>query len=897
MPSQATLELLVKLRDEASKGLDALGGALGNVGMIAGGVALAGVAALGAAVVAGVGDAREAAKIYAQTENVIRSTGGAAGVTADQVSDLAASLSAASGASLFGDDDIQQSTNLLLTFTNIKESALEAATAISVDMAQALGGAPKDAAIQLGKALNDPIAGISALSRVGVSFTEEQKAQIKTMQEAGDMAGAQAVIRAELNKEFGGSAAAAAAADGGWAQFNDRMGEAAETVGAAILPLLGVLSGFLLGTIVPAIETAANAFAAWLGDPAVQAGIQQIGDAITTGLGVAFDFIANTAIPALLQAWAFIQPAIAVVGGFILDTVIPALGVLAGWFAEQLPGAIEIITTYWNTTLLPIFSALVELWTTSLQPALSELLNWLGTVLPPVISALADFWKTVLQPAIALVAQFIAEQLIPKIGELVNWLRDNLPPVIKALAGFWNDTLLPAIKAVWGFINDTLIPVFTTLVGTSIENLKTAIKTVSDLWTGTLKPALDTVAKFAKDTLTPALDGIKSSLGYISDAAQKVIDFFGDLGEAIDAIEIPSWLKGQSPPPLANWLTYIGDAALGVAKNALPTLGGALSGVGKELPHLVGQLQQVGNDLLRALETSVNAGSKKVQEKIKTLRDVIDDLPGLVTSVGASISKALASGFEAEGSIDRLIAKNLDAVAGLSSGRGGTSAAAQAQLDEALKQAAGFADPQEAAAFFDMRSKQILELAELQDRVNKDLSEGDKRRLIAQQDALEQQLETAEGSQAESLREQIAHIQDALEGDLSASQRSIIDRQLALITAAQEAERKAFQITADASASPQQQIVDQIQAIIMQLSRISLSEAGIALVDQLATLADLISGTRGFNTPTLAPANVPVDSRGQPVTIHNVFNLPQGSTRDTVNAVIAQLNQQVAGRR
>ena len=88
---------------------------------------------------------------------------------------------------------------------------------MSVDLAQAMGGAPKDAAIQLGKALNDPIKGISALTRIGVTFTDEQKAQIKTMQEAGDMAGAQGVILAELNKEFGGSAQAAADADGGWA--------------------------------------------------------------------------------------------------------------------------------------------------------------------------------------------------------------------------------------------------------------------------------------------------------------------------------------------------------------------------------------------------------------------------------------------------------------------------------------------------------------------------------------------------------------------------------------------------------------------------------------------------------------------------------------------------------
>jgi phage-related minor tail protein len=121
---------------------------------------------------------------------------------------------------------------MLLTFTNIKDKVLDAATAVSVDMAQALGGDPKSQAIALGKALNDPIKGITALTRVGVTFTDEQKAQIQAMQEAGDMAGAQTVIINELNKEFGGSAKAAADATGGWSEFNGRMGEAKEALGS-----------------------------------------------------------------------------------------------------------------------------------------------------------------------------------------------------------------------------------------------------------------------------------------------------------------------------------------------------------------------------------------------------------------------------------------------------------------------------------------------------------------------------------------------------------------------------------------------------------------------------------------------------------------------------------------
>jgi hypothetical protein len=714
-----------KARGGFSKIGDILSGAL-KVGLAG---AVVGFVALGGAIAGGVGDAREAAQLLAQTNATITSTGGAAERSAEQITDLATALSASAGASLFGDSDVQMAENLLLTFTNIKGAVFDAATAISVDMAQALGGAPKDQAIALGKALNDPVAGVTALSRVGVTFTEEQKEQIKVMQEAGDMAGAQGVILAELNKEFGGSAAAAAAADGGWAQFNDRMGEAGEQVGAALLPLMGMLSGFLLDTIVPAVESAAAAFSAWLSDPTVQANIAALGEAISTGVGVAMTFISETAIPALLGAWAFIQPALQIAGDFITGTIIPAIGALAAWLGEQLPGVIAALTTYWNTTLLPIFNALVDLWTTSLQPALSDLVNWLGTVIPPTIQALADFWTNTLQPAIATVAQFIAEQVIPKIGELVTWLRDNLPPAIQTVSDFWTNTLLPAIntvytfitqtliptiqnlagsvfgtlnqkteevssfwtgtlqpalnavwsfldtyviplfealanvaialvkkevellsalwtnvlqpalKTVWDFIQANIVPILKDLVNTYIANLKTSIQALSDLWEDALQPALKTVAGIIKDTLSPALAGVKTSLGYISDAAKTVIRWFGDLAGAIDRIEIPSWLKGQSPPPLADWLTYIGDAAADVAANALPALGGAIT-------DIVGGIQGILTNGRSTLEIAFGAIASQATEATEEITDAFlgGDIGDALYQIGQDALDGFGSG-------------------------------------------------------------------------------------------------------------------------------------------------------------------------------------------------------------------------------------------------------------
>src|SRR4051794_33662525 len=104
---------------EAKSGFAQLGDVLKGALQIGLTAAVGGFLALGSAIGAGVADAREANQLLAATEQTIRSTGGVAGVTAQQVTDLATALSAASGKSLFGDDEIQASENMLLTFTNI----------------------------------------------------------------------------------------------------------------------------------------------------------------------------------------------------------------------------------------------------------------------------------------------------------------------------------------------------------------------------------------------------------------------------------------------------------------------------------------------------------------------------------------------------------------------------------------------------------------------------------------------------------------------------------------------------------------------------------------------------------------------------------------------------------
>jgi hypothetical protein len=148
----------------------------------------------------------------AQLNAVLKSTAGVAGQSADALAQHALALSYVSR---FDDGAIISAQSLLLTFTKIGGETFPQATQAVLDVAQAMGTDLKSAAIQVGKALNDPILGVSALARSGIQFTEAQKDVIAKLVETNKVAKAQAIILQELNTQFGGSAAAAANTFGG----------------------------------------------------------------------------------------------------------------------------------------------------------------------------------------------------------------------------------------------------------------------------------------------------------------------------------------------------------------------------------------------------------------------------------------------------------------------------------------------------------------------------------------------------------------------------------------------------------------------------------------------------------------------------------------------------------
>lgn len=307
-------------------------------------------------------EAAEAEKVMAQTAAVLRSTGEAAGMSAEQVSDLAQELSALSGVS---DETIQSAENMLLTFTEIKGKVFPQAAAAALDLSTAFGMDLNNATIMLGKALQDPIQGLTALRRVGVSFTESQTQMIQRMAEGGRVMQAQTLILRELSRQTGGSAEALGGTmSGEWNKIKNLVGNAAEEIGGIFLPMIGselanvgaVMSGVFKGmepalkALQSAMKDLDKAFQSREGREALEQLGEVMGHALGGGMVEAVQLITD-GVKGFADLWAEHGPEIidtitrigeslATVAGFIADIKagMDILGQLGGLAAMNMPG-------------------------------------------------------------------------------------------------------------------------------------------------------------------------------------------------------------------------------------------------------------------------------------------------------------------------------------------------------------------------------------------------------------------------------------------------------------------------------------------------------------------------------------------------------------------------------
>ena len=175
----------------------------------------------------------------------------------------------------------------LLTFKELAMTADEVggafdrATTAAVDLAAAGFGEASQNATQLGKALNDPVKGITALARSGVTFTEQEKAKIKALVESGKMLEAQDTLLKAIETQVGGTAASTVTAT---FKIGAAFGHVRDVVGMLLLPLFEKFADFMVNKVVPYATKVETAF----GEKGVAGGLKMLATDflnVTTNMG------------------------------------------------------------------------------------------------------------------------------------------------------------------------------------------------------------------------------------------------------------------------------------------------------------------------------------------------------------------------------------------------------------------------------------------------------------------------------------------------------------------------------------------------------------------------------------------------------------------------------------
>ncbi|HGK8930841.1 phage tail length tape measure family protein [Pseudomonas aeruginosa] len=262
---------------EIGSAADAASLAWGKLGKVAAG-ALSGIT-VGAVFGAVIRNTKQMEKEQAQLEAVLRSTGESAGFSREQLNEMASSMERTSTVSA---GEINQAQTNLLAFTGIVGEQFPRALQSAIDMAARTGTTVTSAAETIGRALDVPSKGLTALSKQGFRFTEEQKKAAEQLEATGRTAEAQGIILKALEESYGGAAAASR-----------------DTFGGALMALQNTIDGLLTGSegSLDGAKGAIDDLNRALSDPATAESVSKLFDLLAQGASTVVD-----SLPFLIDA-------------------------------------------------------------------------------------------------------------------------------------------------------------------------------------------------------------------------------------------------------------------------------------------------------------------------------------------------------------------------------------------------------------------------------------------------------------------------------------------------------------------------------------------------------------------------------------------------------------------
>ena len=466
--------------------------------------------------------AKDAANASGQVQAALTSMGGASGKTLEELQALSLELR---GLSTFDDDDIMtKSTANLLTFGNVAGATFDRASKAILDVSARLGNDLQASTMLVGKALNDPIRGLTQLRRVGIQFTDEQAKMVEGFMKTNRIVDAQAVLLGELEKQFGGAAKAARDADS-FANLRD--------IWRDIEGVLERIATQYLPPVIKAVERLGQAFLAL--NPETQTFIVGIA-AAAAALGpllVAAGAVAG-AIANLAPLWAglvtIFADAAAAAGIANLGL---ALRALVGYLAPFAGAILFAVGAFWEFrgAFVEAFGYVAE--------------QFQATVLP----ALQKLWGA-LQDLFANLDKLMTEGPLGELVTFVAW-------AVAELSALFLEGLGHAIVMVVGTMVD--------LLGTAIQAVSDMVSIVSDLLSGDFAGAWEGAQDLVVGVVTGILDAFENIVPGITAAATAAFEAVQTwIGEGIAGVI--TWISGQFPG-LVDAVAAAAAGAVAWAKN------------------------------------------------------------------------------------------------------------------------------------------------------------------------------------------------------------------------------------------------------------------------------------------------------------------------------------------
>lgn len=559
MPSRNEIQIEISAQDNASGPLGDVGSALSGIGK----VAVAGAAALVGATVAIGGGLLDMARDAAPVEGITNAFKALA-KSAGQDSDALIAHMTKMSMGLVDDGDLMRDYT-----TSAQLMGAQLAGQLP-DAYQYLAKVASASGQDVGQMMETLVSGVGRvtpkmMTQLGVTLDMEQitsdyaKSVGKTSDQLTKADKQTAIFNATmaaLKKNTAAMPDITNNASTKMQQFHVKFEDMKETLGTALLPMLGTFMDLLSGLadrifpiITPIVETLGSGFTAFF--QALSDGVNPL-TALGDGIYKVFGEGARPVLDFITNFTSLLEQLFSSVGTWVTGQALPALSRFSAWFTQDaLPAVVNFVQ---------------------------------GTVIPGIqtlFTFLSNAWATI-APGLQRVADWFLTDALPKVKNFVeNEVRPALDKVFGWLGRVWDETISPGLTKLKDWFLTDALPKVKQFVEVDFKNaLDKVFGWLGKVWDENIKPGLDklkewflttglpAVQNFVENTFKPALDTVFGWLGSVWDSVilpglTKLHDWFttGGLQEVINSVQNFFTHIGQLPGKIQEWIDKQGFLA------------------------------------------------------------------------------------------------------------------------------------------------------------------------------------------------------------------------------------------------------------------------------------------------------------------------------------------------